>query len=306
MAPILFDYLIPMLLCVSLRCMSTLSIGRQERAVLLMTALSEACSGCSSDTFPSRALQDSEQHPLLRGHHESCCDALAAAAAPLASNFAAFSHGLGWLLRTGAVADVALVLPAPGDGESSDNGWGREMTKESDGDGRERFLAHSVVLGARSEKFAAMLRFMRRQDDAIGQEYGGDAEADDGASIGDGNNNGSWSDCESAADGRCAFDSEPLRSPVCDRRTALASRKSFPHRDPSLRELELHSPLLSPRSLVLFLEFLYTGVLNPLLSAGELSELALIADEYLVPDLTLQAEALLVEYLVSFNRIMMS
>lgn len=285
-----------MLLCVPLRCMSTLSIGRQERAVLLLTALAEACSGRPSDTFASRALQDEEQHPLLREHHESCCcDALAAAAAPLASNFAAFSHGLGWLLRTGAVADVALVLPALGDGESSDSGWGRVMTKESDGDSRERFLAHSVVLGARSEKFAAMLRFMRRQN-----------EADDDASVGDGDNDGSWSDCGSAADGTCAVDSETLRSPVCDRRTALASRKSFPRRDPPLRELELHSPLLSPRSLVLFLEFLYTGVLDPLLSAGELSELALIADEYLVPDLTLQAEALLVEYLVSPNRMMMS
>lgn len=287
--------------------MSTLSIGRQERAVLLMTALDEACSGRPSDTLVYRALQDEEQHPLLRGHSESCCcDALAAATAPLASNFAAFSHGLGWLLRTGAVADVALVLPAPGDGESSDSGWGRVMTKESDGNNRERFLAHSVVLGARSEKFAAMLRFVRRQDDAVGQSCGDDTEADDDASVGGGDDDGGWSDCGSASDGSCAVGGETLRSPVRDRRTALASRKGSPRHDPPLRELELYSPLLSPRSLVLFLEFLYTGVLDPSLSAGELSELALIADEYLVPDLTLQAEALLVEYLVSPNGIMMT
>ena len=47
------------------------------------------------------------------------------------------------------------------------------------------------------------------------------------------------------------------------------------------------------------MEFLYTSVLDPGLSAGELSELALVADEYLVPDLMWQAEALLVECLVS-------
>ena len=39
--------------------------------------------------------------------------------------------------------------------------------------------------------------------------------------------------------------------------------------------------------------------MDPGLSAGELSELALVADEYLVPDLTQQVETLLVERLVS-------
>lgn len=196
------------------------------------------------------------------------------------------------------------------------------------------FLAHSMILGSRSEKFAAMLRFVRRQgaassvasdvsstesdaseneDRSIGESevWGtGDAGADDGQSssrdgveqqdnsyrsgdedgdLDEGHKDGQvpsrlQRSCRRSS-GQC-FDSRPCRCRV--------------RRDPAPREMELQSPLLSPRSLGLFLEFLYTGVLLPSLSTRELSELALIADEYLVPDLTRQAETLLVECLVRF------
>lgn len=197
-----------------------------------------------------------------------------------------------------------------------------------------RFRAHSMVLTARSEKFAAMLRFVRRQaddghvgvdrDDGPSIEEMGVAESADRP-----RGMGCWAtqsnDCEECrAVSSCGLERGNVGAPeeaLCGELrnggnfcgvNPLPSARSCrsprhgqrrrplrrPRRDPTPRQLELHSPLLSPRSLGLFLEFLYTGVLNPSLSAGELSELALIADEYLVPDLTRQVEALLVESLV--------
>ena len=185
-----------------------------------------------------------------------------------------------------------------------------------------RFLAHSMVLAARSEKFAAMLRFVRRQDD----DEHACADGDAASSADEGTTTNGCEDCplvssyglergdagapEEAAGrglpdngGSNGVDELPSASRCRSRAPEHCQRVHHrpvrrPRRDPTPRELELHSPLLSPRSLGLFLEFLYTGVLDPSLSTGELSELALIADEYLVPDLTRQVEALLVESLV--------
>ena len=242
-----------------------------------------------------------------------------------------------------------------------------------------RFLAHSLVLGARSEKFAAMLRFVRRQDvdggldpsdaalddgsnssnivysssgDIFSSDNGGDYEHSrcagacgihDGSSngsggrggSGDGDGGGNADAVPTAAEtsgqtmpeeGTTSADhvttsggmeQEEAADPKLDRFSGLQEedrdtgvrrsslgvcacrRRRRLRRDLPPRVLELHSPLFSRRSLGLFLEFLYTGVLDPGLSAGELSELALVADEYLVPDLTQQVEMLLVERLVS-------
>lgn len=301
---------------------------------------------------------------------------------PLESNFSAFSRGLGWLLRTGMVADVVLVLRTKScsrDGSGmSEHG---RMTTDSrekgvrdqcyDGDGGDaigcsesgarqvvgaahishvgvsrgsldtdvkagagkdangdiRFLAHSLVLASRSEKFAAMLRFVRRQDDSNDVWAVGDY---DSSSTGDGlegsiESTGDIDCCTRQSDGYDDSGSasaggleqvvgapeeagcvelekggggteSPFTEDCCRPQGHRLRRR--PRRDPTPRELELHSPLLSARSLGLFLDFLYTGVLNPSLSTRELSELALVADEYLVLDLTHQVEALLVERLV--------
>lgn len=343
------------------RCSSLLYIGRHERSVLLATALDDACLGALTvEDAPVRShpvegkIADCQYSPQQHGHtllrHEVCCDALHAecnsgtrrfAAKPLVSNFSAFSHGLGWLLRTGAVADVVLVLSAidedaltasaqapenegtddgteagfdsgggggdcdgasvlglsgtlsacsdesdgddrPKTGESAPQIIPQERGKAKREDGKKRFLAHSMVLGARSEKFAAMLRFVRRQNDGSHESVD---EADRGVPSDSNGDVASDSDCQRMmlnGNAGCGFAARHRR------------RQDIPP-----REVELHSPFLSPRSLDLFLEFLYTGVLDPGLSTAELSELALIADEYLVPDLTRQAEKLLVECLVS-------
>lgn len=290
---------------------------------------------------------------------------------------------MGWLLRTGTVADVVLVIPeqpshsdamlpatmiddgeedakndsgnrgnpSPGGGvgvQSSerdahsadstvdspasvtsgrlvkDEGSGRPTADSTKMEGttkdqveNSRFLAHSMVLASRSEKFAAMLRFVQRQDgdsrtfadsvdgSSTDDDFFTDADVPEGEhrnreeSRGEatGHNQGEAVD-NGGKDGEV---SQPPRSdsrrlsPSSDRR---CHRRRRPRRNPAPREMELHSPLLTPQSLGLFLEFLYTGVLDTSLSTRELSELALIADEYLVPDLTRQAEALLVECLV--------
>lgn len=371
-----------------------------------------------------------------------CCAEGGLVAVPAASNFAAFSHGMGWLLRSGVAADVALVLELPSSEAEDDvqqEGELLERQKEctrqrlpsssredSDGvrcgiqqgsgltrqgyetggrdsvghpdadqcagiytDRQEKnhgvaehhndvgastsevtelqqagllpqappprkadvktpsrrfvFPAHSLVLGARSEKFAAMLRFVRRQDaqcstsgDSDSDSYDIDEDEDEednheangtGASAtGNGETDGcfgselagpllatparSWANTglgEGQEHPEETLPARPGRSVSscswCECCRAARRRKvGRPVRVRRWvpRELELRSPLLSPRSLGLFLEFCYTGVLDPSLSAAELSELALLADEYLVPELALQVESLLVETLVSY------
>ncbi|CAN0450552.1 unnamed protein product [Ectocarpus sp. 8 AP-2014] len=299
---------------------------------------------------------------------------------------------MGWLLRTGTVADVVLILPEQpshsdamppatvlddGEEDEKNDSGNREslspggrvgvQSRERDarsadsavdspsrvssgglvkdeGSGRpkadspkmegttkdqlenSRFLAHSMVLASRSEKFAAMLRFVQRQDGdsrTYADSVDGSSTDDDfstDADIPEGEHRNReespWGDVEQgeavghnqgeAVDNR-GQDGEVSQlprsdscrpSPPSDRR---CHRRRRPRRNPAPREMELHSPLLTPQSLGLFLEFLYTGVLDTSLSTRELSELALIADEYLVPDLTRQAEALLVECLASRN-----
>ncbi|CAM9560352.1 unnamed protein product [Ectocarpus sp. 8 AP-2014] len=397
-----FDQLVPLLLD-TVRCTSTLSIGRQERAVLLTAALADACpqeSPRSQNEAPDPIAGPQRRRPIppnLRG----CCDAVRCdedrwnadrPAVPLVSNVSAFSHGMGWLLRTGTVADVVLVLPEQpshsdamppatviDDGEEdekNDSGnreslspGGRVGVQSSERDAHSadsavdsparvssgglvkdeglgqptadspkmeettkdqlensRFLAHSMVLASRSEKFAAMLRFVQRQDgdsrtysDSVdGSSTDDDFSTDAGIPEGEHRNReeSPWGDVEqgkavghnqgeavdnSGQDGEVSQlpRSDSRRpSPPSDRR---CHRRRRPRGNPAPREMELHSPLLTPQSLGLFLEFLYTGVLDTSLSTRELSELALIADEYLVPDLIRQAEALLVECLASRN-----
>ncbi|CBJ30496.1 similar to ankyrin 2,3/unc44 [Ectocarpus siliculosus] len=397
-----FDQLVPLLLD-TIRCTSTLSIGRQERAVLLTAALADACpqeSPRCQNEAPDPLAAPQRWRPIppkLRG----CCDAVRCdgdrwnadrPAVPLVSNVSAFSHGMGWLLRTGTVADAVLVLPgqpshshamppatvidngeedekndsgnreslSPGgrvgvqsserDAHSADSavdsparvssgglvkdeGSGRPMADSpkverttKDQLENSQFLAHSMVLASRSEKFAAMLRFVQRQDgdsrtyaDSVdGRSTDDDFSTDADIPEGEHRNReeSPWGDVEqgepvghnqgeavdnSGQDGEVSQlpRSDSRRpSPPSDRR---CHRRRRPRRNPAPREIELHSPLLTPQSLGLFLEFLYTGVLDTSLSTRELSELALIADEYLVPDLTRQAEALLVECLASRN-----
>lgn len=389
--------------CIPSRCTSTLSIGRQERAVLLTAALADACppeSPRSQNEAPDPLAAPQRRRPIPPNPRR-CYDAARCngdrrnpdrPAVPLVSNVSAFSHDMGWLLRTGTVADVVLVLPEQSshsdvmppatvvdDGEENDKNdpGNRENPSPSggvdvqssergahsahsavdsprvssagllkdEGPGRptadatkiqgttkdnlenSRFLAHSVVLASRSEKFAAMLRFVRRQDgdsrtyaDSVGgsstdDDFSTDADVPEGkhrnsevSPLGDveqgeaaGHNQGEAVD-NITGHGKDGEVSQPPRSDShrpsqpSDRR---CHRRRLPRRNPPPREMELHSPLLTPQSLGLFLEFLYTGVLDTSLSTRELSELTLIADEYLVPDLTRQAEALLVECLVS-------
>ncbi|CAM9822278.1 unnamed protein product [Ectocarpus sp. 4 AP-2014] len=397
-----FDQLVPLLLD-TVRCTSTLSIGRQERAILLMAALADACpqeSPRSQNEAPDPLATPQRRRPIppnLRG----CCDAVRCdgdrwnadrPAVPLVSNVSAFSHGMGWLLRTGTVADVVLVLPEQpshsdvmppatviGDGEEDEKNDSGDRENLSPGDGvgvqfseqdahsddsaldsparvssgglvqdegsgqptadspkmegttkdqleNSRFLAHSMVLASRSEKFAAMLRFVQRQvgdsrtyaDSVDGSSTDDDFSTDADTPEGEHRNReeSPWGDVEQgeAADhnqGGAVDDSgkdgEVSQPPRSDSRRPLppsdgrCHRRRRPRRNPAPREMELHSPLLTPQSLGLFLEFLYTGVLDTSLSTRELSELALIADEYLVPDLIRQAEALLVECLASRN-----
>lgn len=279
------------------------------RAVLLTTALADASPGTQREAVSHEsgemqgqgvhAAHDHRHHVRLQ-RRSSCCDA-PHIAVPLASNFSAFSHGMGWLLRTGAVPDVVLVLPAREDvttelpapqGGKEEAGQKGMQRKMSESESETHVHAHSVVLGSRSEKFAAMLRFIRRQGGSTVQVCDGDGDAGGLCKSSNG-----VCDCCHEHEGNTHAD-------VCwdradSRFQANARQQRYCRRDPPPRRLELHSPLLSPRSLRLFLVFLYTGVLDPGLSAGELSELALIADEYLVPDLTQQAETVLVEYLVS-------
>lgn len=377
------------------RCASTLSVGYPERPVLLMAALADARPGSTTETSPSQnvtrepLLTQQQRHRLSRRRYACCVGCSSGSrerrsAVPLVSNFSAFSHDMDWLLRTGAVADVILVLPEQGEGSdvvqpsvvlcdakedhSNDNrrnesfavragtdssvleaqraagpadganhvpstelvdtaGRGRAiaLSKTKETNESSRFLAHSMVLGSRSEKFAAMLRFVRRQDgDYLTCEdrydTGSSSDCSNAAGVGSAEEINVWkkqrndrpnsrsapvdgSDQEDVAipeQAECGGDWSPLESgyrlaPHEHRRRRL---RRLPRRNPKPRELKLQSPLLSPRSLGHFLEFLYTGVLNPRLSTGELCELALIADEYLVPDLTRQAEDLLVECLV--------
>ncbi len=194
-----------------------------------------------------------------------------------------------------------------------------------DGNDKIRFLAHSPVLASRSEKFAAMLRFVRRQDDsndvcAVGDDDGNSVSDDSDSSVesaGDiycstGQSNNACEDVGAISaggfqQGGTEAGYGELEAEVSSIESGCPPRRHHqyrcplrrrPRRDPKPRELELHSPLLTDRCLGLFLDFLYTGVLNPSLSTRELSELALVADEYLVLDLTEQVEALLVERLV--------
>lgn len=258
---------------------------------------------------------------------------------PAASNFAAFSHGMGWLLRSGVAADVALVLDLHSSAMGDDVHQAPTPCKAGVKTPPRRFvfLAHSLVLGAMSEKFAAMLRFVRRQDD---QRPTSDDSDNDSCEINHkANNIATRANIAGNGDTDIYFGSEPGGSllPTCARKrenTELEEdqvyrettwpvrsgpsarscswceccraarpeefRRPAQVRDRVPRELELRSPLLSPRSLGLFLEFCYTCVLDPNISTVELSELVLLADEYLVPELALQAERLLVESLVSY------
>lgn len=359
-------------------------MGYPERTVLLTAALAAACSGrTETPPVPNKTRDLERQEQVLRRRPSVCCcgrgsssggDGGGQPANPLASNFSAFSHDVGWLLRTGALADVVLVLPsrptvelgavfsdigeehdekshvraAAGDA-AHDQDSGAQAGDFLDEDGRRRspavslakqeaakgtnthtrFLAHSMVLAARSEKFAAMLRFVRRQDDNEHVCADSEVTAGDGTGIemdvAENVERAGGMGCRATliCEGcrvvlSCGSERGDVGAPeeatccgelqndgnneagllpyACSYRRRRSLRR--PRLDPTPRELELHSPLLSSRSLGLFLEFLYTGVLNPSLSTGELSELALIADEYLVPDLTRQMEALLVESLV--------
>ena len=266
------------------RCSSTLFTGYPERAVLLIAALTEACPGGMPGGFPRDTKRKNRTASFPGQRRRRGRPTANEPPVPLASNFSAFSHGIGWLLRTGAVADVALILPVrPGDAEEesmANDGaeeWEEEEEEEeeeeaeeqgkkavqylgafiqdaagvtgacdrgsrvdspgsgarqrADGGGRvggrgsgvqqgdggvengrqllgemlpgcgregdrravpkarrtkksktepPRFLAHSLVLGARSEKFAAMLRFVRRQDVDGGLDPS-DAALDDGS-----------------------------------------------------------------------------------------------------------------------------
>lgn len=230
-----------------------------------------------------------------------------------------------WLLRTEALADVALILP-----DDSPEVKEQEQEQEQDDDGalvegsdsrlggkaRRRFLAHSTVLAARSEKFAAMLRFVRMQDSQLSHESSSSTSerslsADDGDD--DDNQDEEPAECGEKSAGANMQPPATLLSAVPGDPTLRCrgrrTRRNLPGRrrrrrqarPRAVRELELRSPLLSARSLRFFLEFLYTGILDPALSTAELSEAALIADEYLVPELTHQAEMLLVEALVRTN-----
>eukprot|EP00903_Cladosiphon_okamuranus_P021748 g19996.t1 len=280
-----FDQLVPLLLDPP-RCASTLSVGYPERTVLLTAALAAACPGQKEiPPVPNKMpCQGREEQAPPQKRPPVCCGRSSSssssgggqAASPLASNFSAFSHGLGWLLRTGTVADVVLVLP-------------------SDGPPTAVLEPEQGAIGSDIE-----------------EEHGGEKENDaKDAGVGDASHGGtSGKDRDKdearqptaaplAKDG--AANSTAARTRFLAHSMVLAARSekfaAMLRRDPMPRELELHSPLLSPRSLCVFLEFLYTGVLDPSLSTGDLSELALIADEYLVPDLTRQAEALLMERL---------
>lgn len=385
------------------RCSSALSIGRRERILLLKAAMDEACRGWPSPTSTSIGLggrKGSSVHDdLIPRHHHSrkaswCCADGGIVAVPAASNFAAFSHGVSWLLSSGVAADVALILTLPSSeiGDQAHQQQASDMLQMQNGDSmydghanaqlqpqapsspretdrhgegaaptaRSRFvfLAHSVVLGARSEKFAAMLRFVRMQDDARGcvSDDGDNGSDKSGSynSVSDGHDDENQEEVvrrdntspdgdatdphlvslksEEAMSVTRAGRRQPLtiqglegdqRHPevlaVTSERSTSSDMSSCSFygcygaaavrwddctrpvtvRDRVPRELELHSPLLSPRSLGLFLEFCYTGVLDPSLSVAELSELALLADEYLTPDLTQQVEIILVEILVS-------
>lgn len=365
------------------RCASTLAIGQPERAILLEAALADACPRNrlgiprGLDKVAWQVTSPQQRRQSSRGSL-GCCNAADRVsgegrrerpAVPLVSNFSAFSHDISALLRTGAMADVVLILPERLDDSGAvdqaamTSESGRNMTEEGRGehgeglleqDGRERltsysrhdegettgvrqsnrFLAHSMILSCRSEKFAAMLRFVRRQDAATSSSVASDGSSsesgtpddEDGSSreAEDWNTGNVCADDEQASllgrveqqgvayhheDGNGGFregdDGGVARSSFQESNHRLSGQghhKRCCHyrvrRDPAPREMELQSPLLSPRSLGLFLDFLYTGVLIPSLSTRELSELTLIADEYLVPDLTRQAEALLVECLV--------
>lgn len=403
------------------RCSSSLSIGRGQRVSLLGAVVTESCpehfgtDGSSLQEHPAGyhdpaglpgtvPSKDRESDPWLSRSRcldrarRRCCKMGGLAALPMVSNFAAFSHAMGWLLRSGAVADIALVLPeepsqderdaeqgegehlreherpgslepVPGSGVHRRGGsrgggarheqgggsgeealgqrtqWEQSAGRGGRGSQDRRFLAHSVVLAARSEKFAAMLRFLRMQDTggSLDSEDEEDSEADqDDASAntscahaptaeereGSCNHQPSGDDYQSL-DGTSSASQAGIGSSRWCRGHEQGAGSGLPRSEPprpddaprsrdgqaggvrgwrghrcrprrrALREVELKSPLLSARSLGLFLDFLYTGLLDPSTSPGELAELALIADEYLVPELTEQAEMLLVETLVS-------
>ncbi|CAM9211740.1 unnamed protein product, partial [Hapterophycus canaliculatus] len=374
-----FDQLVPLLLDPN-RCASTLSIGKNERAILLEAALADACPRNRKgvprglDEVTPELFSAPQLGQWSSRTRRGCCNAAGRVrgesgrerqAVPLVSNFSAFAHDMGILLRTGVVADVVLILPERLDGSRTVeqaavmSGAGENTTEEESGrsgedrqeqDGRKsvtasstenetattwprqsnRFLAHSMILGSRSEKFAAMLRFVRRQDagssvasdsssaetDALEDEDRGRGQAEgwdtgnvygNGQACSRGDVKQQYSAChdeDEDGDSHKAHKDGMVPSSFQDSYHPSPGQSYRPRpgrysvrRDPAPREMELHSPLLSPRSLGLFLEFLYTGVLIPSLPTRELSELALIADEYLVPDLTRQAEALLVECL---------
>lgn len=341
-------------------------MGYPERALLLTAAMTTA-SAETTATPPGRTTGTDQGHREGLPQRRRVCSVVGDGkdrrrdsstrisegppAFPLESNFSAFARGLGWLLDTGTLADVVLVLPATScsHDESGVDAQGllskddehrpTAVSQASEGVSKDagdkiRFRAHSPVLASRSEKFAAMLRFIRRQDDSNDVCA---VEDDEGNSVSDGSDSsvestgeidrctGQSNACEdggaTSAGGFQQGGTEAGCGERGDRGSGLVmlsvdcgcpprrhhqDRCPFrrrPRRDPMPRELELHSPLLTARCLGLFLDFLYTGVLNPSLSTRELSELALVADEYLVLDLTQQVEALLVERLVRHREI---